>query len=439
MNRRNFLRTSVAAAFSLPAFSILGAESPAKKYRTALIGCGWWGGNILREAMASGACEVTALCDVDTRQMDRLFENVGQLAGQQPKRYKDYRELLAKEKPGIAIVATPDHWHALPMIAAVQADAHVYVEKPISHTINEGRAMVKAARDTGRVVQVGTHRRISPHNVSGREFIRSGKLGKLGMVRCFVSYGGGPEKPQANEEPPKELDWDFWCGPAPLRPFNKRIHPKGFRNFLDYANGTLGDWGIHWLDQVLWVTGEKWPRRVHSTGGRPIKGSPMLTKEEQTTDAPDHQVATFEFEPFTMVWEHRQFAGNETEKGENVGCYFYGEKGTLHMGWQKGWTFYPSGKGAPVQHEDPQLGKPDDQNIKELWADFLGAIKTGRRPVSAIEEIQRSTNCALLGMLSYKLGRSVQWDGAKNAIVGDAEASKLLNRPYRGPWKYPRV
>jgi predicted dehydrogenase len=439
MNRRNFLRTSVAAAFGLPAFSIPGADSAAKKYRTALIGCGWWGGNILREAMASGACDVVGLCDVDTRQMGRLFENVAQLAGQQPKRYKDYRELLAAEKPEIAIVATPDHWHALPMIAAVQAGAHVYVEKPISHTINEGRAMVKAARDTGRVVQVGTHRRVSPHNISGREFIRSGKLGKLGMVRCFVSYGGGPEKPQANEEPPKELDWDLWCGPAPLRPFNKRIHPKGFRNFLDYANGTLGDWGIHWLDQVLWVTGEKWPRRVHSTGGRPIKGVPVLTKEEQTTDAPDHQVATFEFEPFTMIWEHRQFAGNEAEKGENVGCYFYGEKGTLHMGWQKGWTFYPSGKNAPIQHEDPHLGKPDDQNIKELWSDFLDAIKTGRRPVSDIEEIQRSTNCALLGMLSYKLGRSVRWDGAKGAILGDAEASKLLSRPYRGPWKYPRV
>ena len=449
MNRRNFITTSVAAAFSLPAFSILGADSPSKKYRTVLIGCGWWGGNILREAMASGACDVVALCDVDTRQMDRLFENVTQLSGRQPKRYKDYRELLAKEKPEIAIIATPDHWHALPMIAAVRAGAHVYVEKPISHTINEGRAMVKAARDTGCVVQVGTHRRVSPHNVSGREFIRSGKLGKIGMVRCFIAYGGGPETPLKNSEPPKELDWDFWCGPAPLRPFNGggdarnpwrgALHPRGFRNYLDYANGQLGDWGIHWLDQVLWITGEKWPRKVYSTGGRPIKGPPVLTKEEQTTDAPDHQVATFEFEQLTMLWEHRLFGGNDAEKGENVGCYFYGENGTFHMGWQKGWTFYPTGKGEPVRHEEPRLGQPDGQNIKELWADFLGAIQTGRRPVSDIEEIQRSTNCALLGMLSYRLGRSVEWDGAKHLIVGDAEANKLLSRPYRGPWQYPQV
>ncbi|MBI5395069.1 MAG: Gfo/Idh/MocA family oxidoreductase, partial [Verrucomicrobia bacterium] len=284
MNRRDFLKTSSTAALALASGPfILNAQSPAKKYRTALIGCGWWGGNILREAMASGACQVTGLCDVDESQLEKTVANIMKDSGDQPKRYKDYRELLAKEKPEIAIVATPDHWHALPMIAAVNAGAHVYVEKPISHTVHEGRAMVKAARDAGRVVQVGTHRRISPHNVSGREFLRSGKAGQIAMARCFVNYGGsGPEKPQANEEPPKGLDWDFWCGPAPLRPFNKKIHSRGFRQFLDYANGTLGDWGIHWLDQVLWVTGEKWPRKVFSTGGRPITGKPVNDASGQT-------------------------------------------------------------------------------------------------------------------------------------------------------------
>jgi len=437
MNRRQFLKTSAIAGAALAAWPVLRAATPAKKYRTALVGCGWWGNNILSEAMASGSCPVTALCDVDQRHLDRTAERVKQLTGAQPKCYRDYRELLGKEKPDIVIVGTPDHWHALPTIAAVKAGAHVYVEKPISHTVAEGRAMVNAARAAGRVVQVGTHRRISPHNVSGREFLRSGKAGKIGMVRCFVNYGGGPETPQKNAEPPKELDWDFWCGPAPLRPFNPRIHPKGFRGFLDYANGTLGDWGIHWLDQVLWVTGEKWPRKIFSHGGRPIKGPAVSTKEEQTSDAPDHQVATWEFESFTMQWEHRQFAGNNTDKGENVGCYFYGTKGTFHMGWQQGWTFYPAGKKEEVVHEDPKLGQPDSQNIKELWVDFLDAIATNRKPVSDIEEVQRSTNCALLGMLSYKLGRSIVWDGTKETIVGDADANKLLRRDYRGPWKYP--
>jgi len=448
MNRRTFLRTSAAAGLAVAPFSILRAESPSRKYRTAIVGTGWWGMNILGEAMASGACKVVAMCDVDTRFLDPAAERVNRTTGDSPKKYRDYRELLEREKPEIVIVATPDHWHPLITIAAVRAGAHVYVEKPISHTILEGRAMVKAARQASRVVQVGTHRRISPHNVSGCEFIRSGKAGKIGMVRAFVHYGGaGPEEPVSNSEPPKEIDWDMWCGPAPLRhycshypnPWGRGIHPKGFRNYLDYANGTLGDWGIHWLDQILWILEEEWPRRVFSTGGRPILGPPVYNEREQTTDAPDHQVASFQFESFTAVWEHRRFAANNAEKGENVGCYFYGTEGTFHMAWREGWTFYPSNpRKAPISQK-AQLNQPDDQNIKELWADFLQAIRTGKKPVCDIGDIHRSTTMSLLGMLSLKLGRSVEWDGGKETIPGDPEANKLLRRKYRGSWKYPEA
>ncbi len=457
MNRRTFLHSSAAlsALAALPTFSIRAAEkSGGRKFRTALIGCGWWGNNILREAMASGACEVVALCDVDARQFEPTLKNVAAGTGDSPKLYKDYREMLAAAKPEITIVGTPDHWHALPMIAAVKAGSHVYVEKPIGHTVMEGRAMVNAARAAGRVVQVGTHRRISPHNVSGRDFIRSGKLGEIGMVRCFVHYGGGPEKALPTVEVPKELDWDMWCGPAPLRPFNggdprnpsqgagnRGIHPRGFRNYLDYANGTLGDWGIHWLDQVLWVTGEKYPKKIYSAGGRPIAGPAIATANEQTTDAPDHQLATYSFDRFDVQWEHRRFAGNATDKGENVGCYFYGTKGIFHMGWQKGWTFYPSdARQAPIS-EEAKLNAPDSQNIKELWADFLAAIRSeGKiKPVSDIGEVHLSTNLALLGMLSLKLGKSLDWDGEKERITNDEAANKLLRRDYRKGYEYPKA
>jgi len=445
MNRRHFLRSSAAAGLAVTAFPLLGAEE--RRYRTAIIGTGWWGMNILGEAMASKACKVVGMCDVDQRLLNPAWEKVQRLTGDSPQRYRDYRELLDREKPEICIVATPDHWHPLQTIAAVRAGAHVYVEKPISHTIAEGRAMVRAARDTGRVVQVGTHRRVSPHNVSGREFLRAGKAGKIGMIRAFVHYGGGAETPALNVEPPKELDWDLWCGPGPLRPYNGSadavnagrggIHPRGFRGYLDYANGTLGDWGIHWMDQILWIMDRKWPRKVTSFGGRPIKGPPVLTKTHQSSDAPDHQVAIYEFDGFTVSWEHRQFAGNNAEKGESVGCYFYGTEGTFHMGWQKGWTFYPAdGRKEPV-HTDPQLNEPDQQNIKELWADFLGAIRENRRPVADIEEVHYSTNVSLLGMLSYKLGRGIQWDGEKEQVIGDPEASRLLRREYRKGWDYP--
>ena len=306
--------------------------------------------------------------------------------------------------------------------------------------------MVNAARTADRKVQVGTHRRISPHNVSGHDFIQSGKLGKVGMVRAFVHYGGGPETPTPNAEVPKELDWDMWCGPAPLRHYcvalpgtgGRAIHPKGFRNYLDYANGTLGDWGVHWMDQIVWILGEKYPKKVFSTGGRPIAGAPVYNEKEQTTDAPDHQVATYAFEDFTVSWEHRRFAGNNSEK-HSIGCYFYGAKGVFHMGWRDGWTFYPTDPKEQMIHEDAQLQQPDGHNITLLWADFLKAIDTKSRPTCDVESGHRSTNLALLGMLSYKLGRSVRWDGAKERIIDDADANALLRREYRGPWVYPSV
>jgi predicted dehydrogenase len=440
-NRREFLSSSLAAgaaASAVLAAPAVHAQEKNKKYRTAIVGTGWWGMNILGEAVASDQCEVVAMCDVDASQLKGAVEKLGAKTSDQPKRYGDFREMLDKEKPEICIVATPDHWHPLITIAAVKAGANVYVEKPIGHTVREGRAMVRAARDTGKVVQVGTHRRVSPHNVSGMEFLKSGKAGKIGMVRAFVHYAGnGPEQPQSNEETPQGLNWDMWCGPGPLRPYNSKIHPKGFRNFLDYANGTLGDWGIHWMDQILWWTDEKFPNIISSVGGRHIKGAAVNDNRGQTTDAPDTQIAQFEFESFTAVWEHRQFAGNNAEKGENVGCYFYGTNGTFHQAWQKGWTFYPSNDRQQVQHQDPQLNSPDNQNIKELFADFLGAIKEKRKPKCDIEVAHRSTNMSLLGNLSLKLGRSLKWDGEKEVVIGDEEANKLLSREYRKPWEYP--
>jgi len=427
LSRREFLSTSAIAGAAVSAPHILrGAEG--RKYRTALIGSGWWGMNIARVAIQSEECALVALCDVDRNQIEPAAKEVEKLTGSAPKMYKDFRDLLAEEKPDIAIVATPDHWHPLAAIAALKAGAHVYVEKPIGHTIREGRAMVKAARAADRICQVGTHRRVSPHNVSGRKFLREGGAGKIGMVRAFVHYGGGPGEVTPDSEAPKGLDWDLWCGPAPLRPFNQRMHPRGFRQFLDYANGTLGDWGIHWMDQILWWTEEKYPRRIASYGARHIK--------RDNTDAPDTQVVIFEFESFTVTWEHRQYAANNAEK-HNLGCYFYGTKGTFHMGWLDGWSFYPAeGKAKPI-HQDPQLHEPDQQNIPELWADFLDAIKTRRLPVCDIEIGHRSTTMSLLGMLSMKIGRSLAWDGEKEVVIGDDAANALLAREYRKPWVYP--
>lgn len=429
MDRRNFIKTSAASSMAFSAWTFQPSFQ-SKKYKTALIGSGWWGMNILREAIASGSSKVVALCDVDQNQLDSAMEETSKLTSDRPKRYSDFRELIAQEKPEIVIVATPDHWHPLITIEAVNNGAHVYVEKPIGHTVNEGVAMVKAARANNRKVQVGTHRRVSPHNISGMEFLKSGKAGKIGMVRAFVHYGGGPGEPTPDTEPPAGLDWDMWCGPAPLVNYNPRIHPKGFRQFLNFANGQIGDWGIHWLDQILWWTEEKAPKSIHSFSARHIK--------EDNTTAPDTQVVNYEFEDFTAVWEHRLYAANHAEK-HNIGCYFYGTEGTFHMGWLDGWTFYPADSKKQIIHQEPTLHDPDKQNIKELWADFMQSIESDKLPVCDIEIGHHSTNMSLLAMLSSKLGRSIEWDVDSQSIPNDPEANKLLSREYRAPWNYPAV
>ena len=436
IQRRQLLQSAVGAGIALSTGPFVHARGKARKYRTALIGSGWWGMNILREALKAGQTTVVAMCDVDPDTLETAVEEVEDLTNDKPKPYKDYRELLDKEKPEVVIIATPDHWHALQCIAALKSGAHTFIEKPTGHTIRESRAMVSAAKAADRTVQVGLHRRIGPHHVQAMDFLKKGNVGDVGMVRMFVHGGGGKELPTANSEPPEGMDWDMYCGPAPLRPFNRKIHPGGFRNFLDFANGTLGDWGVHWLDQLLWWTDEKHPRSVYSTGGRPIRGTPVLSKKEQTTDAPDSQVAVFQFESFTATWEHRKFASNGGERSR-IGCYFYGTKGMLHIGWRDGWTFYPASSRQKTIHQDSKLQEPDGHNLQLLWKNFLDCIETRKQPVAEIEQSHLATNLSLLGMLSMKVGRSIRWDGKREMVIGDKAANQLLSRPYRKPWVYP--
>ena len=234
-----------------------------------------------------------------------------------------------------------------------------------------------------------------------------------------------------NPIPIRRTGWTGTSGVVrpPLVPFNNRFHPKGFRYFSNFANGMLGDWGIHWIDQILWWTDEKSPKAVYSTGAKHVM--------EDNSDLPDTQIATFEFDSFTAMWEHRRCGGAFAEK-HNIGLCFYGTEGTVHLGWLDGWTFYPRNSKKNEIHEKPQLHDPDKQNIPELWADFLSSIEGGKRPICDIEIGHRSTTMSLLGMLSLKLGRSVRWDGEKEQILGDTEANALLRRDYRAPWVYPR-
>lgn len=429
MNRKDFIRTSALATGALVSRPFITYATQAK-YKTALIGAGWWGTNIVREAIKSGECQIVAVCDVDDRQIKQCLGEIGKLTNDQPKIYKNYQELLQKEKPEIVINATPDHWHALIAIDALKSGAHVYLEKPIGHTINEGKAIVKAARDTQRICITGFHRRYSPHNVSGQEFLKSGKVGKIKEVRAFVTYNFGQGQMVPDEPTPAEMDWDMWCGPGPLVPYNKTIHPRNWRNHLEFANGMVGDWGPHWFDQILWWTDEIAPKKVFS-----IASSKFNTNNN---NSPESQVVVYEFEDFTCTWEHSVLNGRPASKTEEVGVYFHGTEGTFHMGWTKGWTFFPRDTKKEIIHQEPVLNLPDLQNINLVFADLLKSIKSKQLPFADIMRGHKATNMSLLGMAALKSGKSLEWDREKEVFL-DPTANKYLSRQYRKGWVYPKA
>src|SRR3954471_1052416 len=263
MNRREFLQAGAAGL----AFTTVGGYAAEfadqKPKRVGLIGCGWYGKADLFRLIQVAPVEVVSLCDVDKKMLAEAAEMVAerQASKKTPRTYGDYRKMLAEKDLDIVLIATPDHWHALPMIAAAQAGADIYVQKPIGVDVIECQAMVAAARKYGRVVQVGTQRRSTPHLFEARELIQEGRLGRIGLVETYCYGRRGISNPP-DQQPPDTLDYEMWTGPAPMRPFNPTIHPRSWRNYMEYGNGTIGDMGIHMVDMVRWMMNLGWPKQV---------------------------------------------------------------------------------------------------------------------------------------------------------------------------------
>src|SRR3954447_8032601 len=296
MNRREFLQAGAASS----GLVLSGAGDPAsaaaftapETKRVGLIGAGWYGKIDLLRLIQVAPVEVVSLCDVDKMMLAEAAEIVAarQASRKAPRTYADYREMLKEKDLDIVLIATPDHWHALPMIAAVEAGADVYVQKPISIDVAEGRAMVDAARKTGRVVQVGLQRRSTPHLIEARDrVIREGKLGKVGLVEIYCYYKMRASGNPPDTAPPANLDYEMWTGPAPMRPYNQWVHPRRWRAFMEYGNGIVGDMCIHMLDMVRWMLGLGWPTEVSSSGG-------ILVDKESKSNISDTQTATFDFD-----------------------------------------------------------------------------------------------------------------------------------------------
>ena len=444
MNRRDFLHTaaisSALAAIQPRAFAAAGD----KPLRVATIGCGWYGKTDLFHLLQVAPVEVVGLCDVDSNMAAGAADLVAkrQPSKKKPPIYGDYRKLLAEQKPDVVNIATPDHWHALPMIAAVESGADVYCQKPISVDVAEGAAMVMAAKRTGRTVQVGLQRRSTPHLIEARDrYITSGKLGKVAFVDIH-SYYGGPGGFPPQEAPPENLDWELYVGPAPWLDYHPHIHPRSWRYFLNFSNCQIGDLCVHMFDVVRYFLGVGWPTTISANGGV------FLRDKKSIATIADTQTATFEYPDLQIVWTQRNW-GEPADPEYPWGATLYGDKGTLKLSVHS-YDFKPHGNGDAEHgdHLDERDKYPEDSKHKETemfaapatrrhWQDFLAARQEKRLPVSNIEEGHISSACCILANLSMDLGRSFKWDAAAGKIVGDDEANGRLARPYRAPWVHP--
>lgn len=446
MNRRRFLQLSGTAGLALSTLGGLSyaADFSGKRKRVGLIGTGWYGKIDLIRLMQVAPIEVVSICDVDKHMLSEAAEIIGarQDSKKQPRTYTDYRQMLKEKDLDIVLIATPDHWHALTAIAAMEAGADLYLQKPISVDVDEGKAILSTARKLGRVVQIGTQRRSTPHLIEARDrVLREGKLGKIAFVEICCYYHMRARDTSPPSAAPDYLDFDMWTGPAPVRPFHKIMHPRGWRAFMEYGNGIVGDMCVHMLDMVRWMLDLNWPQTIASSGG-------ILVDKASVSNISDTQTATFAFDGLDVVWTHRTW-GESVDPKYPWAAIIYGDKGTLKASVNS-YDFIPLGGGQPMRGEAVfEYDKyPEDRTEKDLerhvasavrghMVDLLKCIETRGKPVADVEQGYISSASCILANLSMELGRSLKWDPAKGEVVGDPEANKLLRRAYRGPWVHP--
>jgi predicted dehydrogenase len=421
--RRRFIQ--LAAAGSLVAGGAVStAHAQEKKpLKLGVIGVGWYGMVDARAALKDGGVEVTALCDVDSDHLEKAAAALEKLQGTRPKTYKLHKDLLGHAGLDAVIIGTPPQWHALQLIDALDKGLDVYLEKPVSYDVREGRAMVDAVKGSDRIVQVGLQRRQSAAFQQAAEYIRSGKLGKVVQVDVQIHYKVWPKDPTP-KDPPSTLDWDLWCGPAPKLPYSEQIGHKSWRLEKTTGHGHLVDWGIHNIDAVRHALGLGAPKRITADGGIYRLGDVITT--------PDTLTVHFEFDQCPVVWRHRLWGAAEYAPETANGVFFYCEKGTV---------FAADRKWVVVRKEGKETKKEEFKAAADMgtlhMAEFLASVRTRDPAPCSIEDGYLTTATVQLGMIAYESASVVKWDAKSEQIPDNPAAAALLKRDYRAPWNHP--
>jgi predicted dehydrogenase len=415
LGRRLFLGAASAGLVVLGGRA--GRAAASERVRVAVIGLRNRGTDLVRLFAASSSAQVAAVCDVDDAMFARPVKAVQKITNTAPPIEKDFRRLLDDKTIDAVAIATPDHWHAMLTVLACQAGKDVYVEKPASHNVVEGRRMVEAARKYNRIVQLGTQRRSTPHVREAIEHVRSGALGKVAMARAWNHQKRADIGRDRPAPVPAGIDYAMWQGPAPDRPYQANHLHYNWHWFWNWGTGELGNNGIHGVDVARWGLGVDASIAVSSGGGK------YVFDDDQET--PDTQTATWEFPGACITYEHRIWSNHGTE-GDLFGIAFYGDKGTLIIG-ENGWR---------VENGDGVRGKasPDGQALHVQ--NFLDCIRSRQKPNADVETGHLSTRLCHLGNIAFRTGKKLTFDAGHEAFH-DAQANSLLSREYSKRFEMP--
>ena len=431
-NRRNFIKTaSVIAAGTVIPFDRLSATrsrvSPNDKIQVALIGGNSMGYSNLASFVKNPEVECVAMCDIDRNVLERRTGDLVKLNLPKPALYADYRKMLENKDIDIVIVGTPDHWHCLQFVHSLEAGKHVYVEKPVGNSIAEINIMLNATKKHGKMVQVGQWQRSQPHFVDAINYLKTGKLGRIRTCKSwsYVDWKGAvPKVP--NAPVPEGVDYDMWLGPAPKRAFNINRFHFTWRWYWEYAGGLMTDWGVHLIDYILYCMGKSVPSSVMAIGGK-------YAFPEDDMVTPDTMTAVYDFNDFTMTWEHTIGIGLGNWRRPH-GMSYIGENGTLVLD-RNGWEVVPEKEKIPAMPVQKNVGSGLDLHVRN----FLDCIKNNTPDkLNAGIEIGRGVALvAQMGNIAYRTGERVYWDDAKQKFNSSA-ANKLITPVYNNGYKLPK-